>query len=169
MRAGAADADRDGRDENFDEGLSDEDDLPSRPPPPDPRGPLASRYPLLDRLTVTEIGPDELEILFRGGGGGGEKENGGEGGEEGGEEEENTAAAAVTAVAPCVVSSSSSSSSSSSPAAAAAAAAAGSSISRIVICPCSATEVKGAIMRMLTRLHLEREFRVGSGGGGGGV
>ena len=137
---------------------------------------------------MTEAGPDELEILFRGehqqelqreqqqqeqqreqqqqeSGGGGRGEGGGEGGGEGaqgdgdgggggsgeGGGEEDAAAAAVAAVAPWV---------SSSPA---------GRISRIVICPCSATEVKGAIMRMLTRLHLEKEFRVGGGGRAAGA
>lgn len=34
-------------------------------------------------------------------------------------------------------------------------------LERISITPCSATEIKGAIMRMLTRMHLEREFKIG--------
>lgn len=32
-------------------------------------------------------------------------------------------------------------------------------LQRLVINPCAATEIKGAMMRMLTRMHLEREFR----------
>ena len=40
-------------------------------------------------------------------------------------------------------------------------------LARLLIEPCAATEVKGAVMRMLTRLHVEREFRVGRKGGGG--
>jgi len=31
----------------------------------------------------------------------------------------------------------------------------------IIISPCAATEIKGAIMRMLTRTHLEKEFQLG--------
>lgn len=33
-------------------------------------------------------------------------------------------------------------------------------LQRIIIYPCPATEIKGSIMRMLTRMHLEREFRM---------
>ncbi|CAD7695984.1 unnamed protein product [Ostreobium quekettii] len=33
-------------------------------------------------------------------------------------------------------------------------------LQRIILSSCNATEVKGAIMRMLTRMHLEREFRM---------
>lgn len=33
-------------------------------------------------------------------------------------------------------------------------------LQKITLSPCSATEVKGAIMRMLTRMHLEREFKM---------
>lgn len=32
-------------------------------------------------------------------------------------------------------------------------------LQKLFISPCSATEVKGSIMRMLTRMHLEREFK----------
>ncbi|KAK9817315.1 hypothetical protein WJX72_012543 [[Myrmecia] bisecta] len=38
-------------------------------------------------------------------------------------------------------------------------------LERIMIVPCSATEIKGAIMRMLTRMHLEREFKINREGG----
>lgn len=32
-------------------------------------------------------------------------------------------------------------------------------LQRLFISPCAATEVKASIMRMLTRMHLEREFK----------
>jgi hypothetical protein len=77
----------------------------------------------LDRLTVTEAGPDALDVAFAGGG---------------------VAAEAATATV-------------------------GSAVSphhpftrrlaRLRVEPCAATEVKGALMRVLTRLHVQREFR----------
>jgi 3-polyprenyl-4-hydroxybenzoate decarboxylase len=112
------------------------------------------RYALLHSLTVTEVGPEELEIVFRGGE---EEKERQDLQEKGGEEKAAAASAAATAAPARCISAPPSSPSVPNR----------RGISRVVICPCSATEVKGAIMRMLTRLHLEREFRVGGGGGGG--
>jgi len=99
------------------------------PPPPDPRSPAGVAYPLLDRLTVTECGPDALDVVVLGGGAA-PAESGG-------------ARARGGAPSPP------------------------RRLARLLIEPCAATEVKGAVMRMLTRLHVEREFRVGRKGGGG--
>ena len=92
------------------------------PPPPDPRQEGATVYPLLDRLTVTEAGPDALDVVLAGGG--------------------------AAAVVEGWIGRSRSRRRAPTP----------RRLVRLRVEPCAATDVKGALMRVLTRLHVEREF-----------
>ncbi|KAK9826749.1 hypothetical protein WJX81_004887 [Elliptochloris bilobata] len=109
---------------------------------PCPRSPSAMRFSLLRKVTITEPHDDALELCL-GGGSAADKKGLGEGFDD---------PAAPPSGAPRVAGGRRR--------AAAAAAASSLRLERLVIVPCAATEVKGAIMRMLTRLHLEREFKL---------